>query len=256
MQGRQIQATASACAVVAVLAGSAAPAFGQDPGPSDLSVCQEKRRAEATALADVSEFARRLHGTWILKTRTIQGLTIDTDSRFYFDLANRSETEASGTAMMLDKGNLGILDPLGACKACEADAALGALWQVRLLGRADRGAISLSMAGDYVGSYGDFRKGIKATESASFIKNGDSYFAGSLSSPAGGQGVPDDVWDRIGLTRDSLVYVSCRGGFIDRFEKLADERPLIGGLTLAQAWEQVKQAGWLLNPPRVRPGRP
>jgi hypothetical protein len=230
-----------------------------EPGPSDLSVCRTGAiTLEPDANVDVAEFVRRLHGTWQLKTRTIQGITIETDSRFYFDLdlGGASTGGVSGTALMIDRGNLSVMDPLGACKACAADASLGALWKVRVDAPEGRRQVSLKMDGEYLGSYGDFRKGLKATEQTTFFRHGDTYLAGSLTSPAGGQGMPDDVWERIGLTADTLIYVSCRGGFIDRFEKLADDKPLVAGASLADAWARVKRDGSLLRPPHVGSRRP
>lgn len=238
----------------AAIASPGTPAVEQDrdPGPADLSICKTKPAVYPTAEANIREFAELLNGTWLLNTRTIEGLTIETDSKFYFDLGTITDGEARGSALMLDKGNLKILDPLEGCKACEADAAMGALWQVQIKATEDRQIVLLSMAGDYLGSYGDFRKGVRATETAAFAKNNTSYLAGHLVSPAGGQGMPDDVWDRIGLTRDTLTYVSCTGGFVDRFEKLSNDKPIVDGLSLAETWRKAKKDGWLLKPPPVR----
>lgn len=250
-------------AVLIVLLGFAiaapeTPGAGQDrgePGPSDLSVCRREISIPPGGEISVTDFAAKLHGTWLLNTRTIQGLTIDTDSRFYFDMASSDESEARGTALMLDRGNLGVLDPLEACKACKADASLGALWTVSVTRSPDRQMVTLTMAGDYLGSYGDFVKGVHATETAVFVRNGDRYVAGRLVSPAGGQGMPDDVWDRIGLEDGRLTYVSCRGGFIDRFEKLSGGTPDVEGLALGPAWDKAKRDGWLVNPLPVKRGR-
>lgn len=247
-------------ATVALCTGEArAQPAATEPGPSDLSVCRAGAvTLEAADDVDLRAFARRLHGTWLLRTRTIQGLTIDTNSRFYFDLDLEGATagRATGTALMIDRGNLGVMDPLGACKACEADASLGALWTVEIEAPEQGRQVSLRMHGEYLGSYGDFRKGVTATEQTTFFRHRDAYFAGNLTSPAGGQGMPDDVWERIGLTEDTLTYVSCRGGYIDRFEKLSGERPLVGGAALADAWARVKRDGSLLNPPHVGSRQP
>lgn len=236
---------------IAVVSGGAQDV--RDPGPTDLSVCSVKPTVYPTENASVREFAARLHGTWLLNTRTIEGLTIDTDSRLYFDFDTVSDKEATGRALMLDKGNLSVLDPLNGCRACEADAAMGALWEVHVA-NVDDERIVLKMAGDYLGSYGDFRKGVRATEAAAFVKNGTNYLSGHLVSPAGGQGMPDDVWDRIGLSGDTLTYISCTGGFVDRFEKLSSEKPDVDGLSLADAWVKAKKDGWLLKPPPVHRG--
>lgn len=228
-----------------------------DPGPSDLSLCmKEKVPLVPAAEIDVRDFASRLHGTWELSTRTIQGLTIDTNSLFYFDIDEATETGAAGTAMMIDYGNLSVLDPMGFSAACRADATVAALWKVRISrSEGEPGkTVSLVMDGQYFGSYGDFQKGITATEQTAFMRRGDEYLSGGIVSPAGGQGMPDDVWDRVGLSPDTLTYVSCAGGFIDRYVKRASGEPRVDGMPLAAAWEKRVKEGSILVPIPVEPG--
>jgi hypothetical protein len=201
---------------------------------------------------DVRDFAARLHGTWELRTRTIQGLTIDTNSQFYFDIDSSSEADATGTAMMIDYGNLSVLDPLGLAAACRADATVAALWKVRIT-REGNSTVLLAMDGQYFGSYGDFQKGVVATEKASFLRRQDEYLSGGVVSPAGGQGMPDDVWDRIGLSADTLTYVSCEGGFIDRYVKQSSSEPSVDGAPLQIAWEKRVKDGAVLLPIPVEP---
>jgi hypothetical protein len=248
--------------VLALMArGNGAAAQTVSAGSADLSVCQEKGVAWPPGEdIDAREFARWLQGTWELRTRTIQGVTIDTDSRYYFDLEPGSPAAVRGSALMLDRGNLSNMDPLGKCKACLADAAVGALWEVAITTSDDRKRVDLVMDGDYLGSYGDFTKGMRHTERASFVRYRDIYLASDLTSPAGGQGLPDDVWDRISVTRDVIVYVSCKGGFLDRFIKVSNDRPLVDGRDLRQVWAVRKVDGSLVSPvpvprydPRKRP---
>lgn len=225
-----------------------------DPGPSDLSLCAKpKIPLVPETEIDVRDFASRLHGTWELSTRTIQGLTIDTNSLFYFDIDSATEEGAAGTAMMIDYGNLSVLDPLGFSAACRADATVAALWQVRIA-REPGKTVSLIMDGQYFGSYGDFLKGITATEQTAFMRRRDEYLSGGIVSPAGGQGMPDDVWDRVGLTLDTLTYVSCAGGFIDRYVKRASGDPRVDGMPLQVAWEKRVKEGSILVPIPVESG--
>ena len=236
-----------------VAAGLALPAAGAaetgSPRHADLSVCRETGVTwPAGDEIDVRDFTNRLQGTWELHYRTIQGVTIDTDSYFYFDLQARDAQAAQGTALMLDRGNLGNMDPLAKCKACLADAAVGALWKVKIAREKDRPRVTLVMDGDYLGSYGEFVKGMRHTETTTFARYGDVYLAGKLTSPSGVEGGPDDVWDRISLTDDVLTYVSCRGGFIDRFVKRSSARPRVDGLDLEQTWARRKADGSLLRP--------
>jgi hypothetical protein len=242
-------------AIQALALGAAlGPARAADVARSDLSVCQSggDTRVARPAPVSVAEFAARLNGTWQLKPRTIQGAIIDADARFYFDIEKVGAAEATGKALLIDRGNLSQLDPLSLCRACLEDVALGALWDVTIKAGTDsRFSIALRMDGEYRGSYGDFEKGMNATEEALFYKEGDVYLGGKLSSPAGGSGFPDDVWDRVGLTDRVLTYVSCRGRFVDRYVKLSDATPRLEGRPLKQAWDRIKASGSFTSPPHV-----
>src|SRR5512139_1949873 len=97
-------------------------------GATDLSLCKTATRVAGNTTVDARDFARALHGTWFLQGRTIDGLLIPTNSYFYFDMNVEAATagEARGTAMMLDAGNLDVLDPLIKTMECPKDASLGA----------------------------------------------------------------------------------------------------------------------------------
>jgi hypothetical protein len=111
------------------------------------------------------------------------------------------------------------------------------------------------MDGDYLGSYGDFRNGVQAVEQTHFHRYGSVFAAGQLKSPAGGQGLEDDTWDRITLTSDVFTYTSCKNGFIDRFVKVSSDRPKVAGLQLPAAWQAIKASGMLVNPTPLEPGK-
>src|SRR5690348_14380405 len=102
-----IWAVLAAFAAVSALAQEAGYP-SPDLGIANLSVCKDSDRVRLTKPEplDLAEFAHRLHGTWKLKTRTIQGITIDTNSKFYFDIKSIGADSATGTAMMIDRGNL------------------------------------------------------------------------------------------------------------------------------------------------------
>jgi hypothetical protein len=216
---------------------------------NNLAICSGKSPIPATDdPITVKQFAGWLNGVWVLRTRTIQGVTVETDSKYYIDLDEIGETSAKGWAMMIDHGNLRSLDYRRVCAACLADASVGALWKVTITPDAAGHSVHLKMDGDYLGSYGDFRKGIQATEQTRFHLYGGVFLAGQLKSPAGGQGLEDDTWDRVTLTSDVFTYTSCKNGFIDRFVKLSDEQPNVSGRRLPDAWRAIKDSGILLNP--------
>jgi len=230
-------------------AKSAQAGDGDVVGPSDLSLCtRPKPDLGRTPSADVRELARRLHGTWELNTRTIQGLTIPTHSYFFFDLDLEHATSigASGAAMVLDAGNLGVLDVRSLTHECPKDACLGAFWTVSIDTPDDGRQARLTMDGDYLGSYGEFSEGMKATEAMTFLLRNGVYLSGGLTTPNGGMG--EDVWDRVSLEKNLLIYLSCKNAYVERYVKLSSERPLVDGLALRDAWIKKKQTGELLDP--------
>src|SRR6476646_10509553 len=80
---------------------------------NDLSICNganpfPKLDGPATA----QQLAGWLNGSWVLRTRTIQGVAVDTDSNYYFDLNETNGSGVRGWAMLIDRGNLRSLDYL------------------------------------------------------------------------------------------------------------------------------------------------
>ena len=201
----------------------------------------------AGGAVDVAEFATRLNGSWRLGSRTIRGLPVDARARFYFDIDEIDDELATGTALLIDYGNLSVLDPLGLTAECLADATVAALWDVEVRA-VDPQRIDLIMSGEYFGSYGDLRQGVQATEKSSYFRYGESYLSGRLSTPSGGAAFPDDVWDRVDFSDESLTYISCKNGYIERYFKNSDDKPTLDGQPLREAWNQRKQSGSLIVP--------
>jgi hypothetical protein len=245
------------CAVAAIGCSRSQPATttpaeyrpSPEVGPTDLSLCKTASHVAGNTAVDAREFARALHGTWFLQGRTIDGLLIPTNSYFYFDMNMEKATgeEAQGSAMMLDAGNLDVLDPLIKTMECPKDASLGAFWKVKVRSGQRGHEVALIMDGDYVGSYGEFQKGMSFTEETSFVKRADAYLAGGLVTPAGGMD-KQDVWDRVSLMGGELIYLSCKEAYIEQYVKVGDDRPRVDGLSLAEAWQGKKARGEMLDP--------
>jgi hypothetical protein len=229
------------------------PAYQPSPsvGPTDLSLCTNPPAPPGVGSAvDLRELAARLHGSWELNTRTVEGLTIPTNSFLYFDIEKSDADRASGIAMMLDAGNLSVLDTMALTHECIKDACLGALWSVAIERAPDGHHVDIVMDGEYLGSYGDFASGMRAVEKTTFLKEDDAYLAGGLVTPNGVHG--QDTWDRISLMGGVLTYLSCKGGYIERYVKRSAGRPLVDNLPLWDAWMQKKRNGELSDPIRAK----
>ena len=71
---------------------------------ADLTACTDpKARVASDADADLDKLTRRLHGTWKLRSRTEQGITVSTEgrySRLFFDLESTGG-QVRGAALLL-----------------------------------------------------------------------------------------------------------------------------------------------------------
>lgn len=220
---------------------------------ADLAVCNGDRGVIAgTEKIDIRDLANRLHGSWVLDERTIQGLVIDTNTVFKFDFDHIGRSAGEATALLIDQGNLSVQDPLRRSAACQADATVAALWKVSVrLERADKAL--LVMDGEYYGSYGEFLEGIRFREQLEFVKSGENYYSGKLVTPGGGFGIADDVWDLVSLTEHRLTYISCKNRVVENYVKVDTSKPTLDGRSLLAAWEQRKRDGTVTVPIPVEP---
>lgn len=220
---------------------------------ADLAACSAHRPPiRAVDKIDVHDLARRLHGSWILDSRTIQGLVIDTNTVFKFDFEQVDAAAGKATALLIDEGNLSVQDPLRLSSACQADATVAALWSVQLR-RDPAEKATLVMDGEYFGSYGEFLDGVRFTEQLEFVRQGTKYYSGKLVTPGGGFGVSDDLWDLVSLTENRLTYVSCKNRVVENYVKVDSGRPTVDGLSLRDAWEKRKRDGTVTVPIPVEP---
>lgn len=195
---------------------------------ADLTACNDpKARAVPDTVADFDKFTRRLNGTWKLRSRTEQGITVSTDARYtrlYFDL-EPSGGALRGAALLLDRAN----DPKLA-----QDASLAGFWRLEA-SRKGTGRIVLSLAGESLGSYAHARVP-KAARHEFFEQDNVFVTAFDGSAPAAG-------WDRIVVMDNSLTYVSCKDGVVERYVKVSGQKPAIEGASLKDYWQQLKAGG-------------
>ncbi len=192
---------------------------------ADLTACNDPAaRVAPDGAADLDQFSHRLNGTWKLRSRTEQGISVSTEgrsSRFYFDL-EPSGGAARGAALLLDRAS----DP----KPEPASTAAG-FWGLELQ-RKSPSRIVLSLAGEAVGSYAHAR--VPRTARHEFFEQ-DNVFVSTFDA-----GAPAAGWDRIVVMDISLTYVSCQDGVVERYVKVSGQKPVVEGVSIERYWQQLK----------------
>lgn len=195
---------------------------------ADLTACTDpKARVASDADADLDKLTRRLQGTWKLRSRTEQGITVSTEgrySRLFFDLESNGG-QVRGAALLLDR-------PEGE-KTAKA-ATVAGYWGLELQ-RKSRSRIVLSLAGDSVGSYAHVR--VPKASKHEFFEQ-DNVFVSAYDESAATAG-----WNRIVVMDNSLTYVSCKEGVVERYVKVSGQKPSVEGASLQDYWRQLKDGG-------------
>jgi hypothetical protein len=199
---------------------------------ADLSVCSLPRPAiKATAAADVAKFARRLNGTWELKMRTVQGITVDTNqlsANMYFDLTPMSTSQVTGAALLLERPKdtplLHVSEP--------KNLALG-FWDVAV---DQKSKMSLRLAMTEGGGSKLPGSIAHAVRGAEFAELNSVFVALDAQSPK------SEVWDRIMISDFTMVYVSCQRGVIEHYAKTSGQKPVVDGLPVKTFWAKQEAA--------------
>lgn len=195
---------------------------------ADLTACTDpKARVASDADADLDKLTRRLQGTWKLRSRTEQGITVSTEgrySRLFFDLESNGG-QVRGAAMLLDREN----EP----KAAPA-ALVAGYWGLELQ-RKSRSRLVLSLAGDSIGSYAHVR--VPKASKHEFFEQ-DNVFVSTYDESAATAG-----WNRIVVMDNSLTYVSCKEGVVERYVKVSGQKPVVEGASLQDYWRKLKDGG-------------
>lgn len=192
---------------------------------ADLTVCADaSARQSPNEPASVERFAASLNGSWTLRSRTVQGVPVASETRaasLYFNMP-RGDRELAGEAMLVLAGSD---DTVVAQTRPEA-----AFWTIQLE-QASSNRVSLSAHGRALGSVLQARTR-EVSEIKFFEKSG--VFASVMpQTPAAGR------WDRIVLSDDSLTYISCAEGIVERYVKISSESPLVEGVSLREYWSKL-----------------
>ncbi len=192
---------------------------------ADLGACDEAAPAvEAGALADLGKFTHRLNGTWELNLRTRQGLPEDLAgqaTRLYVDLVAQGEA-VQGVAMVVQQGG----------ELAQPAKKIAAFWRVNVL-QAEPRAIRMNMS---LGSAEFFAQaGLAPEVTQQFVEQKGIFVS------ARGDAQSADSWDRVVWMENSVTYISCSRGTVERYAKVSDQRPTIEGASLEDFWQKAQQ---------------
>jgi len=189
---------------------------------ADLSACDAGERtltADTGVAAD--GFAATLNGTWTLRSRTAHGLTLNDATRaatFYADI------EAQGDRLA---GSVLLLDHPAGQDVLASDDGMAAFWGVTGTVRDGREVV-VAMDGSALGSYAHVRVGAK--NGLEFQRYRGAFVADS----------PASTWDRVVLMDDSLTFVSCEEGLVERYVRVDDREPTIDGASIESYWQELR----------------
>lgn len=198
---------------------------------ADLSACDAGERT-LTAESDVSggRFATALTGTWQLRSRTAHGITLNDETR---SAALYAKVEARGDQL---SGNLLLLDhPVGQ-DVLQASDSIAAHWGLSGSVKGQR-AVVLAMDGSAIGSYAPVRTVDRA--GLEFQKYRGVFVADGDASQ----------WDRVVLMEGSLTFVSCGEGLVERYLKVSDEEPTVGGASIESYWQDLRRRSAVAEAP-------
>ena len=195
---------------------------------ADLGACDEAApQIQENMIADFGKFANRLNGTWELNLRSQQGLPDELDDfnrRLYFDLKKAGDDSITGVALLLDQG--GNIAP--------ASKKVSGFWKVNI-GQAKDGSVRMNMT---LGSEDFFAQaGLENTIEQRFIED-KNIFLSILQEPSQGP----QSWDRVVWMENSVTYISCEKGTVERYAKISDQKPRVEGVSLEEYWKKVEGA--------------
>jgi len=198
---------------------------------ADLSACGASKTAvKPTAAADLAKFTSRLNGTWNLKMRTVQGITSDArqlSARLYFDLSPESAVRAAGGALMLERPKDETVRRVSTPSAPDALA----FWEINI---SQKGKMALSF-GMVEGEGSKYEPVVRrAVKQAEFSELENVFVSVDKLSPKA------EAWDRIILSDNTLVFLSCQRGVIERYSKVSGQKPEIDGLRVKAYWQKQK----------------
>lgn len=190
---------------------------------ADLGACDEAApQMQDGVIADLDRFTSRLNGTWELNLRTQQGLPeelADFNRRLYFDLQRGEDSAITGVALLLDQG--GTIAPA---------KKVAGFWRVEL-GQAEDGSVRMNMT---LGEEDFFAQaGLEAEVEQRFTEEKGIFLSLVGSSTP--------TWDRVVWMENSVTYISCEKGTVERYAKISDQQPRLEGASLEEYWQGVVQ---------------
>jgi hypothetical protein len=173
---------------------------------ADLSACKVAADPKPEPNIDAKAFASNLAGTWVLQSRTIQGITIENKGRIHIEFDSVNQSGAVGAAVSLE-----CVDA-----KCERTRVLGA-WTITLMQEADR--VALSTKGQTLEPNAKVARAPSEDSTLSkFFHQSGVYVA---IHEAAGKLAEQRKWDRVVMTDKTLTYLSCRNGQVDRYVKVS-----------------------------------
>ncbi len=189
---------------------------------ADLSVCSDAAaKASPNDPASLERFGTNLNGSWTLRSRTVQGVPVATETRaarLYFNMP-RGTGEITGDAMLVLAGL--------AATAVPPEKPEAAFWSIQLA-QTSLNRLAMTARGHALGPVLQART--REVSGIEFFEKSGVFASVMPKTSESGR------WDRIVLSEDSLTYVSCVDGIVERYAKVSSQAPVVDGVSLREYW--------------------
>lgn len=175
---------------------------------ADLTACKAQVAPQPAATIDLKQFTEQLDGTWVLQSRTIQGITQPGSSRYHIEIDQLKGGGAVGSAVLLE------------CADAECtQSRVAGMWSLDLGASKDRIAVTTNGKVMMPAGQSEVKVAMDQTSVSKFFQQEGIYAA--IDKTPGPQLSEKRGWDRVVLTEKTLTYISCVDGRVDRFVKVS-----------------------------------
>jgi len=174
----------------------------------DLTACKAQVAPQPAATIDLKQFTETLDGTWVLLSRTVQGISQQGNSRYHIEIDQLKSGGAVGSAVLLE------------CADAEcSQSRVAGMWSLDLGATKDRIAVATQGKVMMPAGQSEVKVAMDQASVSRFFQQEGIYAA--LDKVGGPQLSDKRGWDRVILTEKTLTYISCAEGRVDRFVKVS-----------------------------------
>ncbi len=177
---------------------------------------------------DVSNFVKWVQGSWEMTSRISNGKEANTEGMLFINLTKK-DNNYIGEQVATESG---ILDAFVSGGGDNLPYEIASFFNL-FISLSDNNSIKFISKGEIMGSFGVFKNGVLSEQHYTFIRLGKSFVLQSKVFPVSGskeQQRETEVYDKIVLTEDKIIFSSTTLKLTDTYKKISSKANKIGGL--------------------------